>query len=190
MGKKQRGLWAQNFDDGYASNSIIAWSFFFIYTLIILLIDRTSFLAIPVERLQIACGVINGPDDSDYFSVIPLVVIVAVLVSLFMFVVYWEVPEYKSGIFNFVCFPGRPFYWIWLNLGYIGLHRLFDLAVIIVAVILPWKTVAIILVYMYGVFASLLWTDTCNTTRGANMLRLLVSCVLMAFVCFKHLLVA
>ena len=187
MGKKQRGLWAQNFDDGYASNSIIAWSFFFIYTLILTLADQVNVFSVSFRHLISYWGMETA---SDYTASCFGVVIVSVFILICMFVVYSEVPEYKSGIFNFVCFPGRPFYWIWLNLGYIGLHRLFDLAVIIAAVILPWKTVAIILVYMYGVFASLLWTDTCNTTRGANMLRLLVSCVLMAFVCFKNLLVA
>ncbi len=184
MAKERGGLWPPSLD-GYGRGSILSFSIFFLCTLISLLLDTSSFLSVTVDGVFSHCGLMEG---NDHFGCILLVTICAVLVLLCIFTLFEDGGD--PCYVHFVCFPGLPFYWIWLNLGYIGLHRLFDLAVIIAAVIVPWKTVAIILVYMYGVFASLLWTDTCNTTRGTNVLRLLVSCVLMAFICFKHLLIA
>ena len=185
MEKERGGLWPPSLD-GCRGDSFIFFSIFFLCSWIILLVDQTSFLAAILKYILASLDETLAEPD----LYVPACIFISFCVAFVLFYTVTREEWIADHFVPFVCFPGLPFYLIWLNLGCIGLHWLFDLVVIAAAVLLPWKIAVVILVYMYGVFASLLWTDTHNTTPKSNLLRLLISCVLMAFVCFKHLLIA
>ena len=210
MEKERGGLWPPIIEDSIPAG-ILVWSFFFLYTWILLLIDKSSFLSVAVDGVFAHFGLMEG---NDHFGCSLFVTIcVALVLLLFAMVVVGVEPynrhRYGGGIvheegidphpgfalvyFYFVSIVGLPFYWIWRGLWSIKLHWLFDLVVIAVSLCLPWKNLSVILVYMYGVFSILRFLggdDEIITIVRFFLLQLPALCALLFFVCFKHLFVA
>lgn len=207
MEKERGGLWPDPF--GYNTGvGVTVWSFFFLYTWILLLVDQTSFLAVLLKG--ILASIDETFSESDYVAGCIFISFCVAFVLLICWMFALNIPEHKPGkneliddvydpqlasdcascYLHFICGIGLPFYLIYRGLRSVKTHWLLDLAVIAVSLLLPWKTVAVILVYVYGVFSALLCTDYPHTSAGASFLRLLISCALMFFVCFRNLFIA
>lgn len=208
--EKERGSVSQRvkfrlpLDEEEQIGGLFAFFFFFVFSAVILCFDKTSFLNAFLQDF-----VSDTTSISELHGVVALFTGIFITVGILCIAldqptgdegktiqdpicggsVRWHIPEYTGSFwcpiyFFFVFLCCMPLYYVWLCLKFLWLHGVAELCVIIIALFILDKNVAVPIILLYGLFSAFLFTDEDNTSFRFCFLRMLIACSSLVCVSF------